>query len=62
VFVRDLQITCMLVVTGDCCCCVVVLIKLLAVQWLFMKVVGLISCIPVALFEAGQQWVSMISN
>jgi hypothetical protein len=51
----DLQITCMLGVTGYYCCFVVVLIKLLAVQWLFMKAVGLISGIPVALFEAGQQ-------
>lgn len=54
-FVMDLQITCMLGVTVDCCCFIVVLIKLLAVHWLFLKAVGLISCIPVALFEAGQQ-------
>jgi len=40
----------MLGVTVDCCCFIVVLIKLLAVQWL-----SLISCIPVTLFEAGQQ-------
>jgi len=45
----------MLGVTGDCCCLIVVLIKLLAVQWLFLKAVGLISCIPVAPFETGQQ-------
>ena len=54
-FVMDLQITCMLGVTGDCCCFIVVLIQLLAVQRLFLKAVGLISCIPVALFEAEQQ-------
>jgi hypothetical protein len=51
----DLQITCMLGVTDVCCCFFVVLIKLLAVKWLFLKAVGLISCIPVVLFEAGQQ-------
>lgn len=54
-FVIDLQITCMLDVTDDSCCFIVVLIKLLAVQWLFLKAAGLISSIPVALFEAGQQ-------
>ena len=54
-FVMDLQITCMLGVTGDCCCFIVVLIQLLAVQRLFLKAVGLICCIPVALFEAEQQ-------
>ena len=54
-FVMDLQITCMLVVASDCCYFIVVVIRLLAVRWLLLKAVGLISCIPVALSEARQQ-------